>query len=485
MKKYLGGIKIEMGFRKDFLWGGASAASQYEGGFNLGGRGLANVDLIPYGAMRMEVMKGNKRVQNFMKDTYYPAQDAVDFYHHYKEDIALFAEMGFKTFRMSIAWSRIFPEGDDEKPNEEGLKFYENIFKECQKYHIEPFVTITHFDCPIGIIKKYGGWRSRKVIEYYKKYVLTLFERFKGLVKYWITFNEINVVLFLPFLGAGISFEDNENRYKTLYTAAHNQLVASAWAVKIAHEADKEMKVGCMLAGGSFYPMTCNPDDVWKQIEDNRKNYFFTDVQVRGYYPQYALKEFERNGFLLPQAGNDEEILKENTVDFISFSYYQSRVSSADKSLQKTDGNIINSVKNPYLPLTEWGWQIDPLGLRITLNELYDRYQKPLFICENGLGTIDKVAEDGTIEDDYRIKYLRRHIKAMKDAVTYDGVDVLGYTVWSCIDLISSSTGQMSKRYGLIYVDKNDQGQGSLNRKRKKSFYWYKKVIASNGEIID
>lgn len=473
-----------MGFREDFLWGGASAASQYEGGFDSGGRGLSNVDIIPFGSMRMSVMKGNEKLQYPVKGAYYPTKEAVDFYHRYKEDIALFAEMGFKTFRMSISWSRIFPEGDDEKPNDEGLKFYENVFKECKKYHIEPLVTITHFDCPLGIIKKYGGWRSRKMIDCYKRYVRTLFERFKGLVKYWITFNEINVVLFLPFLGAGICFENNEDRYTILYTAAHHQLVASAWAVKIGHEADSEIKVGCMLAGGSFYPMTCNPDDVWEQMKDTRKNYFFTDVQVRGFYPSYALKEFEKNKFQLPITENDKEILKENTVDFISFSYYQSRVSSADKSVQTTEGNIINSVKNPYLTSTKWGWQIDPLGLRITLNEIYDRYQKPLFICENGLGAIDKVEEDGTVNDDYRIMYLREHIQALKDAVIYDGVDVIGYTVWSCVDLISSSTGQMSKRYGLIYVDKDDQGKGSLERKKKKSFYWYKNVITSNGDNL-
>ena len=474
-----------MAFRTDFLWGGATAANQCEGGYNEGGRGLANVDVIPHGKNRWAVVVGKKKSFDFEEGEYYPAREAIDFYHHYKEDIALFGEMGFKTYRMSIGWSRIFPQGDEDEPNEKGLKFYEDVFKECHKYGIEPLVTITHFDCPMGLITKYGGWRNRKLVEFYKKLARTLFTRYKGLVKYWLTFNEINILLHAPFMGAGICLEEGENRDQVLYTAAHHELVASAWATKIAHEVDPEIQVGCMLAGGNNYPYSCKPEDVWQAKKDMGKNLFLIDVQARGYYPSYILKEYERIGFEIPYQDDDREILLNNTVDFISFSYYASRVSKAKDDGELTAGNIFESVKNPYLKASEWGWQIDPLGLRITLNELYDRYQLPLFISENGLGAKDVVEADGSINDDYRIEYLREHIKAMKAAVEEDGVDLFGYTTWGPIDLVSASTGEMSKRYGFIYVDKDDAGNGTLARSRKKSFWWYKKVIATNGEDLD
>ncbi len=476
-----------MGFRKDFLWGGATAANQCEGAYNEGGRGLANVDVIPHGKDRRVVECGERKMFDFEEGYYYPAREAIDFYHHYKEDIALFGEMGFKTFRMSIAWSRIFPKGDEEEPNEEGLAFYEDVFRECHKYGIEPLVTITHFDCPMYLIEHYGGWRNRKLVEFYKRLATVLFTRYKGLVKYWLTFNEINVALHASFMGAGICFEEGEDRYKTIYTALHHELVASAWATKIAHEIDPEVKIGCMLAAGSVgsvYPYSCKPEDVWLSKQTARQGYFFVDIQSRGYYPSYALKEFERNGFEIPFEEGDRELLRDHTVDFVSFSYYQSRTVSS-QPMETTDGNMFHGVKNPYLKASEWGWQIDPLGFRICLNELYDRYQKPLFVVENGLGAKDTVEEDGSINDDYRIDYLRQHIKAMKQAVDEDGVDLLGYTTWGPIDLVSAGTGEMSKRYGFIYVDKDDYGNGTLARSRKKSFYWYKKVIESNGEELD
>lgn len=474
-----------MSFPEGFLWGGATAANQCEGGYDEGGRGLANVDVIPHGSERWRVVSGQRKMFDFEEGYYYPAKEAIDMYHRYKEDIALFGEMGFKTYRLSIAWSRIFPKGDEEEANEEGLKFYEDLFKECHKYGIEPLVTITHFDCPMHLIKEYGGWRNRKLVDFYKKLVTVLFTRYKGLVKYWLTFNEINMLLHAPFMGAGICFEEGEDRYKTLYTAAHHELVASAWAVRIGHEIDRENKIGCMLAAGSYYPYSCKPEDVFEAIKNNHENYFFIDVQSRGAYPNYALKEFERNGFEIPYKENDKEILKENTVDFISFSYYSSRVAAYKHESEKTAGNIFESVKNPYLKASEWGWQIDPLGLRITMNDLYDRYQKPLFIVENGLGAKDEADANGYVEDDYRIAYLREHIKAMKEAIEIDGVELLGYTTWGPIDLVSAGTGEMSKRYGFIYVDKDDKGKGSLKRSKKKSFEWYKKVIASNGEDLD
>ncbi len=474
-----------MGFPKDFLWGGATAANQCEGGFDKGGRGLANVDITPHGKNRFPVMLGLDHSLDFREGEFYPAKEGIDFYTHYKEDIKLFGEMGFKTYRMSLAWTRIYPKGDELEPNEEGLRFYEDVFKECHKYGIEPLVTITHFDCPIHLIKEYGGWKNRKLIEFYERLCRTIFTRYKGLVKYWLTFNEINMILHLPFMGAGLLIEDKETALKDKYQAIHHELVASALATKIAHEIDPDNKVGCMLAAGNTYPYTCNPDDVWKSIQSDREGYFFIDVQARGYYPRYALKQMEREGTMPIMEDGDQELLKDNTVDFISFSYYSSRCTSADPDMNKqTEGNVFATLKNPYLKASEWGWQIDPLGLRITLNSIYDRYQKPLFIVENGLGAKDELI-DNTVEDDYRIDYLRQHIQAMSDAIEIDGVELWGYTTWGCIDLVSASTGEMSKRYGFIYVDRDDQGNGTNKRYKKKSFDWYKKVIASNGEDLD
>ena len=470
---------------KNFLWGGATAANQCEGGYQEGGRGLANVDVTPHGKDRFPVLAGKMKMLEVDGEHYYPALKSIDMYHHFREDIKLFGEMGFKTYRLSIGWTRIFPKGDELEPNEEGLKFYEELFKECHKYGIEPLVTITHFDCPIHLVKEYGGWRNRKLIEFYQRLVTVLFTRYKGLVKYWLTFNEINMILHAPFIGGGIVFEEGDNEEQIKYTAAHNQLVASAYATKIAHEIDPENKVGCMLAAGNYYPYTCHPNDVFKAMNADRENYFFIDVQSRGEYPRYALKHFEREKIDVGMTAEDIKVLKENTVDFISFSYYASRTASADPEVNKTTaGNIFSSLKNPYLQLTEWDWQIDPLGLRITMNMLYDCYQKPLFIVENGLGAKDVLTENGEVIDDYRIQYLREHIRSFMDAVELDGVELWGYTTWGCIDLVSAGTGEMSKRYGFIYVDRDDAGNGTLKRSKKKSFDWYKKVIESNGEVL-
>ena len=475
-----------MGFRKDFLWGGATAANQCEGGYKEGKRGLSNIDVLPFGKDRFPVGMGKMKMFECDENHYYPSHEAIDMYNHYKEDIALFAEMGFKCYRLSIAWTRIFPTGEETTPNEEGLKFYEDLFDECLKYGIEPLVTICHFDVPMNLVEKYGSWRNRKLVDLYVRYCETIFTRFKDKVKYWLTFNEINMILHLPFVGAGLYFEEGDNEEEVKYQAAHHQLVASALATKLAHEINPEFKIGCMLAAGNTYANTCAPEDVFKSIQKDRENYFFIDVQSRGYYPAYALKELERKGISLKMEQEDEKILRENTVDFISFSYYSSRLTSADPEISATtEGNVFATLKNPYLKASEWGWQIDPLGLRITMNSLYDRYQKPLFIVENGLGAVDTPDENGEINDDYRIEYLRQHIKAMKDADELDGVDLWGYTSWGCIDLVSASTGEMKKRYGYIYVDKNNDGSGTLKRSKKKSFNWYKQVIASNGENLE
>lgn len=470
--------------RKDFLWGGATAANQCEGGWQADGRGMAIVDVIPHGENRLPIMKGIMDYKTLPIDSHYPGREAIDMYSHYKEDIALFAEMGFKCYRFSFSWSRIFPTGEEDMPNEAGLKFYEDFIDELLKYNIEPIVTICHFDIPLALVEKYGSWRNRKVIDCFLNYCNAIFKRFKDKVKYWITFNEINMLMHLPFMGAGIRFNEGEHVMQVKYQAAHNELVASAMATKMAHEINPDFQIGCMLAAGSVYPYSCRPEDVWEGLQKDRENYFFIDIQARGQYPSYAKKFLEREGIQLEIGAEDEKILKEHTVDFIALSYYNSRCVRTEGEGEAASGNVFASAKNPYLTCSQWGWPIDPLGLRITLNNLYDRYQKPLFIVENGLGALDTVDENGAINDEYRIDYLEAHIKAMMDAVDEDGVDLMGYTPWGCIDLVSATTGEMSKRYGFIYVDKDNMANGTLSRSRKKSFAWYKEVIASNGEIL-
>ncbi|CAE6915777.1 Belongs to the glycosyl hydrolase 1 family [Vibrio sp. B1ASS3] len=467
-------------FPENFLWGGAIAANQSEGGYREGGKGLTTVDMIPYGENRMPIKLGLVDSVELSEEEFYPSHQAIDFYHRYKEDIALLAEMGFKTFRMSIAWSRIFPKGDELEPNQAGIDFYRSVFEECHKYGIEPLVTLCHFDVPMHLVNEYGSWRNRKMIGFFERYARTCFEAFDGLVKYWLTFNEINILLHSPFSGAGLLFQEGENRDQVKYQAAHHELVASALVTKIAHEINPENQVGCMLAGGNFYPYSCKPEDVFTAMQKDRENLFFIDVQSRGYYPSYAQKVFDEKDVKLDILEEDYETLK-HTVDFISFSYYASRCASAEMNANNTsEANVVKSIRNPHLPASDWGWVIDPLGLRITMNTLYDRYQKPLFLVENGLGAKDVPAENGEVQDDYRIDYLRQHVEAMADAIT-DGVPLMGFTPWGCIDLVAASTGEMSKRYGFIYVDRDNLGNGTLNRTPKKSFHWYKRVIASNG----
>ncbi|MCK0472779.1 6-phospho-beta-glucosidase [Halalkalibacter sp. AB-rgal2] len=473
-------------FPENFLWGGAIAANQTEGAYLEDGKGLTSVDLLPTGQKRWDVMLGKLDQLTPIEGEFYPSHEAIDFYHLYKEDIALFAEMGFKSLRVSIAWSRIFPNGDDETPNEAGLAFYDALFDELLKHGIEPVVTIAHFDVPVHLIKKYGSWRSRQLVSFFETYAKTIFKRYKDKVTYWMTFNEINMLLHLPYVGAGLVFEEGEDQQQVKYQAAHHQLIASALAVKAAWEINPKFKVGCMLAAGMTYPYTCNPDDIAEAMNVDRESFFFIDVQARGEYPGYAKRFFKEKGLSIVMEQGDEELLREYTVDYIGFSYYASRATSTDPKVleNQTSGNVFGSVSNPYLEKSEWGWTIDPKGFRITANQLYDRYQKPLFVVENGLGAIDKITETGEIQDDYRIDYLRQHIEQMGEAIE-DGVDIIGYTSWGPIDIVSASTGEMKKRYGYIYVDKDNEGQGTLNRTRKKSFYWYKKVIESNGQDLE
>ncbi|HEP1836631.1 TPA: 6-phospho-beta-glucosidase [Streptococcus suis] len=480
-------------FPKGFLWGGATAANQYEGGWNLGGRGPATSDT--YIAVdpdkRKDMSHFGKPVSRADvefaladQEGLYPKRWGSDFYHRYKEDIALFAEMGFKTFRLSIAWSRIFPKGDELEPNEEGLAFYDAVFDELNKYGIEPLVTLSHYEFPLHLALEYGGWKNRKVIEFFVRYAETVFKRYQGKVKYWLTFNEINILGMVGYLSGGLLFEDGKNDLEAMYQAVHHQFIASSLATKAAHEIDPENKVGCMLARMENYAATCNPDDVLAALKKDQENLFYTDVQVRGAYPSYMKRFFKENNIQVVFESGDEAILKQYPVDFMSFSYYMTSITRALPDKDKaTAGNLILGEANPYLEASDWGWQIDPVGLRITLNKLYDRYQVPLFIVENGLGALDKVEADGSIEDSYRIAYLEKHIQQMYEAIE-DGVELMGYTPWGCIDLVSASTSEMSKRYGFIYVDADDQGKGSFDRSRKASFYWYKDVIASNGANV-
>lgn len=466
-----------MTFPANFLWGGAVAANQCEGAYDEDGKGWSTQDLAPkgiVGAITAEPTADNLKLKG------------IDFYHRYREDIAMFAEMGFSVFRFSIAWSRIFPNGDEETPNEAGLAFYDQLIDECRRHGMEPLVTLSHYETPYHLAKTYDGWCSRKMIDFFKRYVNTVMKRYKGKVHYWLTFNEINSILHNPYLSGGILTPREQLSKSDLYQAIHHELVASALVTKMAHKIDPDNKVGCMVIGIPSYPLTPNPDDVIANMEQDRHNLYFTDVQARGAYPKYLNRYFKENGIQIQMEEGDEEILK-NSVDFISFSYYMSTCGCADPDAHpQAAGNIIPGVANPYLRSSQWGWQIDPKGLRYLLNQFYDRYQKPLFIVENGLGARDELIEkDGvlTAEDDYRIEYMREHLLQVEEAIE-DGVEVLGYTSWGCIDLVSASTAQMSKRYGFIYVDRNDDGSGTMARYRKKSFYWYRDVIASNGASL-
>ncbi|MBT2291802.1 glycoside hydrolase family 1 protein [Paenibacillus albidus] len=465
-------------FPDGFLWGGAVAANQLEGAYNEDGKGWSTQDVSPNG------------IKGPITET--PTEDnmklvGIDFYHRYKEDIKLFAEMGFKVFRTSIAWSRIFPKGDELEPNEQGLQFYDDLFDECHKYGIEPLVTISHYETPLHLSKHYNGWVNRKLVEFYERYARVVFSRYKNKVKYWLTFNEINSILEEPFMSGGIYTPKKELSKQDLYQAVHHEFVASAMAVKIGHELAPGAQIGCMVLSMPTYPLTPNPDDVIAAMEFEHKNYFFADVHVRGYYPGYMKRYFRENNISIHMEPGDEEILK-HTVDFISFSYYVSTCQTADPvKLEARGGNLIGGVANPYLQASEWGWQIDPQGLRYVMNMFYDRYQKPLFIVENGIGAVDQLITNGhgekTVEDDYRIKYLNDHLVQVAEAIA-DGVEVMGYTSWGCIDLVSASTAELKKRYGFIYVDRHDDGSGTLERYRKKSFHWYKEVIATNGQSL-
>lgn len=473
--------------RDDFLWGGAVAAHQLEGAWQAGGKGVSVADVMTAGAHGVP----RKITAGVREGEYYPNHEAIDFYHHYKEDVKLFAELGLKCFRTSIAWTRIFPNGDESEPNEEGLRFYDDLFDECLKYGIEPVITLSHFEMPYHLVTTYGGWRNRKMIDFFTRFAEVCFTRFKDKVKYWMTFNEINNQAnfnedFAPFTNSGIVYEEGEDREQIMYQAAHYELVASAQAVQIGHRINPEFEIGCMIAMVPIYPYSCKPNDMMAATVAMQRRYWFTDVHCKGKYPSFMETYFNRKGYELDRTAADAVALKQGTVDYIGFSYYMSfAIEDPGKEPAFDYDEAKDLIKNPYVEASKWGWQIDPMGLRYAMNWFNERYEKPLFIVENGFGEIDKIAPSGIVEDDYRITYLKEHIKSMKDAVAYDGIDLLGYTPWGFIDLVSAGTGEMKKRYGFIYVDKDNEGKGTLARSKKKSFDWYKQVIATNGEQLE
>ena len=471
-------------FPKGFFWGGATAANQLEGAWDADGRGPSVDDHFTGGSYE----RPREITLEIDPDKLYPNHDGIDFYHRYEEDIALFAEMGCNMLRMSISWSRIFPNGDDAEPNEAGLAFYDRVFDCCHAHGIEPLVTMSHYEMPYHLVEKYDGWASRELIGLFERYAKTILDRYHGKVTYWLTFNEINC----GTMDMGNLFETSmiqgyegpasgvHTTFQDRYQALHHQFVASGRAIRYAHESYPTLRMGNMDCFILSYAATCDPAGILLNQQQMRQmNWYCSDVQVRGYYPSYARRFWRDHGIELDIGPGDLDDLEEGTIDFYAFSYYMSNVVGTH-GVEQSAGNMTFGGKNPYLQSTDWGWQIDPDGLRFSLNEIWDRYQIPVMVVENGMGARDEVAEDGSVHDPYRIAYLRSHVKAMGEAVD-DGVDLVAYTWWGPIDLVSAGTGEMRKRYGFVYVDKHDDGTGTLERRRKDSFFAYQRIIRSNG----
>ena len=470
---------------KDFLWGGAASAHQCEGAWNVGGKGISIADVMTAGSRDCP----RRITDGIMIGEIYPNHEGNQFYDRFEEDIRLMAEMGLRCFRTAIAWTRIFPRGDEEEPNEEGLRFYDKVFAALKAYGIEPVVTLSHFETPYTLVKEYGGWKNRKLIGFFERYAETVFERYQDQVRYWLTFNEINHCKpdsdLGMWLAGALRVDKDEPKEQVCAQAVHHMFVAGARAAARGKEINPDFKIGCMIGYIPYYPASCSPNDVMAAIKREEEDYFFADVMVKGEYPYYKKAQYERLGIVLETEPEDAFFLKKGTADYIGFSYYMSNVySDRMEDIKVSAGGILKTMENPYLKATKWGWAVDPLGLRISLNRLYDRYQIPLMIVENGFGAYDKFEEDGMIHDDDRIAYLKAHIEAMKKAVLEDGVEVMGYTPWGPIDLVSASTGELEKRYGFVYADRDDHGNGDWHREKKKSFYWYRKVIESNGEEL-
>ncbi|MBO0487302.1 6-phospho-beta-glucosidase [Vagococcus fluvialis] len=470
---------------KNFLWGGALAAHQVEGAWNEAGRGMSIADVMTAGGNGIS----RKITEGILENEYYPNHEAIDFYHHYKEDIQLFKEMGLKCLRTSISWSRIFPNGTEQEPNEAGLQFYDDLFDELIKNGIEPVITLSHFEMPYNLYKEFGGFGNKDVIPLFVKFAKCVFTRYKDKVTHWMTFNEINNQAdgqedLHVWTNSAMILKETDNKEEVVFQAAMNELIASAYAVREGKKINPNFKIGCMMAYVPIYPHSCNPNDMIASLKINERRYFYSDVHVRGEVPSYTQKYWERNNYNIEISEEEKAVLKEGTVDYIGFSYYMSGTVSTDMTIEgipNKDFKGTQMVRNPYIESSDWGWPIDPVGLRYILNTVYQRYNVPLFIVENGFGAYDQLDENNFIKDDYRIDYLSKHIEQMELAIVEDGVDVIGYTPWGIIDIVSFGSGEMEKRYGMIYVDKDNKGEGTLKRSKKMSFDWYKNVIATNG----
>lgn len=470
---------------KNFLWGGALAAHQVEGAWNEAGRGMSIADVMTAGGNGIS----RKITEGILENEYYPNHEAIDFYHHYKEDIQLFKEMGLKCLRTSISWSRIFPNGTEQEPNEAGLQFYDDLFDELIKNGIEPVITLSHFEMPYNLYKEFGGFGNKEVIPLFVKFAKCVFTRYKDKVTHWMTFNEINNQAdgqedLHVWTNSAMILNETDNKEEVVFQAAMNELIASAYAVREGKKINSNFKIGCMMAYVPIYPHSCNPNDMIASLKINERRYFYSDVHVRGEVPSYTQKYWERNNYNIEISEEEKAVLKEGKVDYIGFSYYMSGTVSTDMTIEgmpNKDFKGTQMVRNPYIESSDWGWPIDPVGLRYILNTVYQRYNVPLFIVENGFGAYDQLDENNFIKDDYRIDYLSKHIEQMELAIVEDGVDVIGYTPWGIIDIVSFGSGEMEKRYGMIYVDKDNKGKGTLKRSKKMSFDWYKNVIATNG----
>ena len=479
----------DINYSKNYLLGGAIACSQADGGFQEGGKGISTQDLRYLDPSWTPEQIEDKHQNNpfsqeefdqALKDQgtkYYPLRRGIDFYHHYKEDIKMLAEMGLQIFRTSICWSRIFPNGDDQEPNEEGIKYYRDMFTECKKYGIKVFATMIHYDIPVNLVKKYGGWKNRKIISFFENYVTVLYKRLGDLVDYWLPFNEINAAKFSPWDGVCLIPGTEKNMDQEIFQCLHHQFLCSARAVQLGRELVPGKLVGGMIARFTTYPATSKPEDNLQAIQDDQySNWFYLDVLARGYYPEYMKRYFDKINVHIHFEPGDKELLKDGTVGFVSFSYYFSQVSTNAANWEQTAGNLIMTKKNPYLKESEWGWQIDPIGLRFTLNQIYDRYHLPIIVAENGIGAHDELTSDHKVHDDYRIAYLSAHIDQLDEAVK-DGVNLIAYTMWGIIDIVSCGPLTMDKRYGVIYVDLDNGGKGTGKRYKKDSLYWYKNRI--------
>lgn len=468
-------------FNREFLWGGAVAAHQIEGAWNVDGKGVSIADVMTAGSngVAREITEGVIKGKN------YPNHEAIDFYNNYKEDVELFAELGLKCFRTSIAWSRIFPKGDELEPNEKGLKFYDDLFDELLKNGIEPIITLSHFEIPYHLYEKYGGFKNKQLINFFTHYAQTVMERYKDKVKYWMTFNEINNQAdgqhdLHVWTNSAVKIQAEENAEEVVYQAGLNELIASAKVVEIGKKINPDFQIGCMMAYVPVYPYSCKPEDMMASVKVMNRRFFYSDVHARGEIPNYMLKYWEENNYNIEYSEDELQTLKNGTVDYIGFSYYMSTVTTTQEEVDGYDITDFPQAKitnNPYVEASDWGWQIDPVGLRYTLNIIYERYGLPMFIVENGFGAYDKIEVDGSINDDYRIDYLTQHIEQMALAIEVDGVELIGYTPWGIIDIVSFGTGELEKRYGFIHVDKDNNGKGTLKRTRKKSFYWYQELI--------